>query len=274
MGAIGVFDSGVGGITVLKALKEAFPQENFLYLGDTARLPYGTKSPHTVSRYLQQNMEFLLNRGVKAVVVACNSASSVLTADHGFGIPVYGVIVPGARSAHQQSRTGRIGILGTRTTVNSGVYVHALEKMNPEVYTVQAACPLLVPLVEEGWENESITLEIIEKYLAPMKEHHIDTLILGCTHYPVLKAGFRKVMGNDVKLIDSAAAIAEELSRDFSQGFVASREEHGGRIDMLATDDGAFFHKIASKLMHPHTINSWSIADLKQSSEKRTHEIL
>jgi len=272
LGPIGVFDSGVGGITVLKALKATFPQENFLYLGDTARLPYGTKSPKTVFRYLTQNVEYLKQYDVKAVVVACNSASSVLCPHHTFGVPVYGVIQPGANAAFAKTRTGRIGILGTRTTVQSQVYVKALKNLDPDLFTIQQACPLLVPLVEEGWENDSITTEIIVKYLEEMKQQNIDTLILGCTHYPVVKETIQKVMGEHVQLIDSADAIAEDLANDIAQGFLTFRPEHGGRIDVLATDDGAFFHHIASKLMNPFSINSWEMADLRQVPEKRLYE--
>jgi len=263
MGPIGVFDSGVGGITVLKALKASLPDENFLYLGDTARLPYGTKSPKTILRYLLQNIEFLMAHKVKAIVVACNSASSVLSEAPDFGIPVYGVINPGARCAYEHSKTRRIGILGTRTTVNSHVYVNALKALNEHVFTIQRACPLLVPLVEEGWEHKDVTRTIIESYVSDLHSDKIDTLILGCTHYPVLKPMFQAVLGSEVGLIDSADAIASELLKDMESGFVSSRPEKGGRVDVLATDDGVFFHGIASKLMSPFKIDSWAIADLR-----------
>ncbi|PIE90707.1 MAG: glutamate racemase [Acidobacteria bacterium] len=272
MSPIGVFDSGVGGITVLNALKKTFPNENFLYLGDTARLPYGTKSPKTVLKYLTQNVNYLKHFDVKAIVVACNSASTVLSGEQNFGVPLYGVIKPGAKAAYSATRNKRVGILGTRTTVQSQVYVKALREFDSDIFTVQQACPLLVPLVEEGWESEEVTERIISKYISPLKKHHIDTLILGCTHYPVLKQTIQKIVGPEIKLIDSADAIAYDLANDIQQGFIASSNESEGRIDMLATDDGDFFHKIASKLISPHTINTWSMADLRQTPAKRTYE--
>ena len=186
--SIGVFDSGVGGLTVVTALRRRLPRESILYLGDTARLPYGSKSPDTVLRYTRRNIEFLTERGVKAVVVACNTASALALPDldSGTGIPTWGVIEPGARKAAEVSR-GKVGIIATEATVRSDAYARELRRLRPDLEILSRACPLLVPLVEEGWHDDPVTEEVAQRYLAPLLEAGIDTLVLGCTHYPLLK---------------------------------------------------------------------------------------
>jgi glutamate racemase len=220
---IGVFDSGLGGLTVLKALLEYFPDEEFLYLGDTARIPYGTKSPRTIARYLEQNIQFLLKQNVKAIVVACNSASTALP-EVKCPVPIYGVIAPGAQLAAAATQNQIVGVIGTKATVAKKSYVSEIEKINPAIKVFQQACPLLVPLVEEGWGEDPITNLIVYRYVSPLAAAKIDTLILGCTHYPVLKNTIQKVLGASVNLIESGDALAKNIRRDFDSGKIQRRE--------------------------------------------------
>ncbi len=207
---IGVFDSGVGGLTVLQAIRNHLPGEDLIYLGDTARVPYGTKSPETVLRYALQAAEFLCAHQVKMIVVACNTASSValqILTRH-FNIPVLGVIVPGAQEAVRISTSGRIGVIGTEGTVNSGAYQHEIHSMRAGVQVFTAACPLFVPLAEEGWASHEIARLAAREYLQPLLHEHIDTLVLGCTHYPLLKATLQQVLPARVNMVDSATQTA------------------------------------------------------------------
>jgi glutamate racemase len=212
--AIGVFDSGIGGLTVLKALVEALPAEDFVYLGDTARLPYGNKSSEVIVRYSRENTEFLLAKGIKLLVVACNTASAVALNEIARDtiVPVTGVIEPGARAAAGTSRNGKIGVIGTEATIASGAYTKALQHLRPgaEIYT--RACPLLVPLVEEGWIDNAIAEATVAHYLESLKASGIDTLLLGCTHYPLLRDLFRRMLGPGVRIVDSASATAAVVS--------------------------------------------------------------
>lgn len=212
MNAIGVFDSGVGGLTVLSALKRRWPAENFVYLADTARLPYGSKSLHTIHQYAEQNIRYLQKYGVKAVVVACNSASTaILEMPLKLDLPVLNVVGPGARKAVETSVSKRIGVLGTRATVFSEAYPHAIRKIAPEAFVTQQACPLWVPLVEEGWLEDPITNLIVYRYVSLIARENVDTLILGCTHYPALRASIQKVVGSGVQLVDSSLGLIEDL---------------------------------------------------------------
>lgn len=262
---IGLFDSGVGGLTVLRALRGRFPLENFVYLGDTARLPYGSKSADTIERYLEQNIRFLLARGVKAVIVACNSASSVLVGrrDLSFPVPVYNVIEPGAKRALEVSKIKRIGVIGTRATIAGRAYDTALRALDPDVEVVSQACPLLVPLVEEGWESDPLTNLVVYRYLAPLASQQIDTLIMGCTHYPVLQDSFRRVLGPNVELVDSADTIANLLSEDYQSGRLLPAAPTGqGRVDFLVTDASPSFKSVAERLLHPLPLGEFHQVDL------------
>ena len=214
-GAIGVFDSGVGGLTVLRALMARLPNESTVYLGDTARVPYGTKSAEVVTRYSLANARFLLEREIKLLVVACNTASAVGLAAlaRTLPVPVIGVIEPGAGAATSRSRTGRIGIIGTPGTVRSGAYQRALEEGRPGVLVRARACPLFVPLAEEGWTHGEVPTLVAREYLAEMRESGVDTLVLGCTHYPLLRGTIAEVMGPEVALVDSGEAVAEAVER-------------------------------------------------------------
>lgn len=210
---IGVFDSGIGGLTVVRALMESLPGYDVLYFGDTARTPYGSKSPTTVVKYAIENTDFLLSKGARAVVLACNTASSVAPdiLRQRYDIPFFEVISPAAAMAVQATRNGRIGIIGTRATVASGVYEAVIQKMRPEFRVFASACPLLVPLVEEGWLQKPETAMIVKKYLRPLKTRQIDTLILGCTHYPLLGDLIRAKIGRRVRVIDSSAGVADSM---------------------------------------------------------------
>lgn len=259
---IGLFDSGIGGLTVLKSLVSALPQESFLYLGDTARLPYGSKSPATIERYLKQNIRFLIEQNVKAVVVACNSASTVLLDQTSkFEIPVYNVIEPGAETALQHSRQKRIGVLGTKATVGAKAYVRSLHARDSSAVVFQQACPLLVPLVEEGWENDPLTNLVIYRYVTPIVQAGVDTIILGCTHYPALQEGIARVAGPGVTLVDSAQAVANLIRSDLASGKLkASQSAEPLRI--MTTDVSPSFAQVAARLMHPITIPNLIAVDI------------
>jgi glutamate racemase len=212
--AIGVFDSGVGGLTVFKEIMHLLPREELIYLGDTARVPYGTKSPRTVLRYAFEAASFLMTQQVKMLVVACNTASSVAlpVLEEHFSLPVIGVIEPGARKAVAVTRGGKVGVIGTEGTVKSGAYTRAIQALNPAIEVFAIPCPLFVPLAEEGWADHQVAGLAAAEYLSPLVEKGIDTLVLGCTHYPLLKNTLRKVLGSDVDLVDSAEETAATVA--------------------------------------------------------------
>jgi len=212
---IGVFDSGIGGLTVVRSLLRRLPNESLIYVGDTARVPYGPKSPETVRRYAAQIADWLVIEGVKAIVVACNTATAhALTyLQQHLTIPVIGVVEPGARAAVRATRGGPIGVIGTTGTINSGAYARAIHALAPAVEVRQQACALLVPLVEEGWLDHAATKVIVQEYLAPLQRAQVDTLVLGCTHYPLLATVIAEEMGRFVPLIDSAEETASETAR-------------------------------------------------------------
>jgi glutamate racemase len=215
---IGIFDSGVGGLTVYRALHDRLPNEHFVYLGDTARVPYGTKSLATVERYAIENSQFLASRGIKMLVVACNTASALALPKlrEKIGLDVVGVIGPGGRKAVEITKDKtrpRIGVIATEATVASNAYFEAIRRSSEKAEVFQAGCPLFVPLAEEGWTLEAETFSIAAKYLAKMNEFRPDTLVLGCTHYPILRDVIQQTVGEGVKLIDSGEATAEEVEK-------------------------------------------------------------
>jgi glutamate racemase len=236
-GAIGVFDSGVGGLTVLHEIVTALPHEDTIYLGDTGRYPYGTKSAETITRFALENVEFLVERGVKMLVVACNSVSAVaLDAIRArWSVPVIGVIEPGARAAVATTRTSRIGVVGTEATISSGAYTRALRAIGPTVEIYMRACPLFVPLAEEGWTDGPIARQVAETYLASLARSGIDTLVLGCTHYPLLKPLIAEVMGPDIAIVDSAVETAREVGEALRARDL-DRREGTGNASFFATD--------------------------------------
>lgn len=239
---IGVFDSGVGGLTVVRALRAALPGEDIVYLGDTARVPYGSKSPRTVERYSLACQQFLLDRGVKLVLIACNTASAnaLPALSEASPVPVIGAVEPGASSALAATRDGHLGVIGTLGTVRSGAYATAIRAKNPEARLTQLACPLLVPLAEEGWTHDDIAKLVARRYLAQLfdQDKQIDTLVLGCTHYPLLKDVLREVAtelaGHAVTVVDSASAMADAAKDALGSG--ANRRNGPGRLDCFATD--------------------------------------
>lgn len=212
--AIGIFDSGIGGLTVLKEIAAKLPDENTIYLGDTARVPYGIRSAETVTRYSFENTQFLLSQEIKMLVIACNTASAISleAVKKEFPLPVIGVLEPGARAAASATRRKRVGVIGTEATIGSGAYERAIKKIDPEIEVHSLACPLFVPIVEEGWIDNEVAVLIARKYLSAFDGLGIDTLVLGCTHYPLLKPVISEVMGPDITLIDSATETAKEVS--------------------------------------------------------------
>jgi glutamate racemase len=249
---IGVFDSGIGGLTVVRAFMECLPGYDVLYFGDTARTPYGSKSPSTVIKYAIENTEFLLSEGAQAVVLACNTASSVApdTLRRHYDIPFFEVISPAAEMAVQSSRRGRIGIIGTRATVASGVYEAIIQKLRPEYRVFTSACPLLVPLVEEGWLKKPETAMIVKKYLRPLKAKQIDTLILGCTHYPLLADLIQAKIGRRVRVIDSSTGVADSMRNLIEQDAdFQKRLKREGGYRFFVSDTTPQFENIARSIL-------------------------
>jgi len=238
--AIGIFDSGIGGLTVLRAIKRLLPRENIMYLGDTARVPYGTRSAQTVLKYAIANTDFLLRHNIKLLVVACNTASAVATdaLRERYAIPVIEVITPGARAAVKVSRGGRIGIIGTETTVQSNAYQKAIHALNRQIKVFSCACPLFVPLAEQGWcdPHDEIVRLTARRYLGALKDQLIDTLVLGCTHYPLLKGAIQLVMGDAVTLIDSAEETAREVERLLEDNKLLRESGDSGTCSFFVTD--------------------------------------
>lgn len=210
---IGVFDSGVGGLTVAREMMRQLPSERIIYFGDTARVPYGSKSRETIIRYSRQIIHFLESRGVKAIVIACNTASAFALEQlrSEFSIPIIGVVKPGAQMAARTTRTGKIGVIGTEGTIGSQIYTSTIWQHNRSAQVLGKACPLFVPLVEEGWLKDPITVEVAKRYLEFFRESDIDTLILGCTHYPLLRSTIGAILGDKVKLVNPAYETAREL---------------------------------------------------------------
>lgn len=245
---IGVFDSGVGGLTVLKALQARMPAERFVYLGDTARLPYGTKSARTVQRYAVQAAGQLVTRGVKALVVACNTASAVALValrEAYQPLPVFGVVDPGAAAAGRVSRSGRIGVLATESTVRGGAYQHAILNLRRNARVFARACPMLVTLAEDGWIDGDVPERIVSSYLGAFLHggESIDTLLLGCTHFPILRDVLARVAGAGVTLVDSAETTAQHVATAIERTAGAALEPHAARL-LLATDDRHRFARV------------------------------
>jgi glutamate racemase len=249
---IGVFDSGVGGLTVLRALADTLAGEEFIYLGDTARLPYGTKSNEVIIRYSRENTEFLLAKGIKLLVVACNTSSSVaLEAIAGATmVPVIGVIEPGARAAVKASRSGKIGVIGTEATIASGAYTRTIQRLRPDAEIYTCACPLLVPLVEEGWTEGDIAERTVAHYLESLKRSGIDTLLLGCTHYPLLTDLFRRVLGPGVRVVDSATATSA-AARERLRALKLLRRGTSGRTSFFVTETPDRFVRVGRRFFGP-----------------------
>ena len=247
---IGVFDSGVGGLTVVKELIRQLPGEDILYFGDTARVPYGIKSRETVIRFSIENTLFLLKENVKLICVACNTASSfALPVIQGhFKVPIVGVIAPGAKEAVYATQSKRIGVIGTRGTIKSKTYEDHIRQLDPQIKVTALACPLFVPFVEEGMLDGDVVLAVAKKYLAPLKANRVDTVILGCTHYPLLKPIIRKVLGKNVTLIDSAKQVAMEIKKILVEDGNLDGEGKG-KHKYYVSDNPEWFSGIAARFL-------------------------
>ncbi len=249
---IGVFDSGIGGLTVFKALRQALPgSERLLYLGDTARVPYGIKSDETVVRYALEGARFLARRGIKAIVVACNTMSAIALPDlqRTLAIPVVGVIGPGAEAACRATRRQVIGVIGTAATVKSGAYARAIAHHLPGARVVSRACPLFVPLAEEGWVDNEVARVTAAAYLTDLKGEGIDTLVLGCTHYPLLKKAIGGAVGPGVTLVDSAEATAAVVRDRLREKGILSADRPGGEDHFFVTDSSERFREVGSRFL-------------------------
>jgi glutamate racemase len=246
---IGVFDSGIGGLTVFKELARRLPEEDLIYFGDTAHIPYGSKTPQAVQRYSLAVARFLEQQGIKAMVVACNTSSALAlpVLQKSLKVPVIGVIEPGARAAARVSRGGAIGVIGTEATVNSGAYVKALKRVLARPKTISQACPLFVPLIEEGWWSHPATAGVAREYLAALKTRRLDTLILGCTHYPLLKDILTRILGRGVALVDPARETALETERMLESRNLRRRGGKGRRV-FYVSDASKRFLKVARRL--------------------------
>jgi glutamate racemase len=248
---IGVFDSGIGGLTVAREIMRQLPAESIVYFGDTARVPYGPKSPDTVRRYSHEIAEFLRAQGVKAIVVACNTATAhalpMLQAEQ--PIPVIGVVEPGARAAVNASRGGTVGVIGTTGTVASGAYERAIRALRGDATVLSTPCPLFVPFVEEGWLTHEATQLVAHEYLDPLRDRQVDTLVLGCTHYPLLKPLIGDVVGRSVRLIDSAEETAAELGRVLDARGLSAPTDTTPRHRFVASDAPDHFSRMAERFL-------------------------
>jgi len=249
--AIGIFDSGVGGLTVLRELAKTLPQEDTIYFGDTARVPYGTKSPDTVIRYSQEIASFLIKRDIKLLIVACNTASAVAlpALRRILPIPVVGVIEPGAKRAVETTRSGIIGVIGTSGTIRSSAYSRAIKRLNPDISVLARPCPLFVPLAEEGWTDNDVAQMTAHLYLKELREAAVDTLVLGCTHYPLLKKIIGEAMGSEVILVDSAEETARTVAAILREKNLLRPPAEQGNHHYYVTDVPAGFIRVGNRFL-------------------------
>ena len=264
---IGVFDSGVGGLTVAREIMRQMPEERIVYFGDTARVPYGSKSQDTIIRYSRQIIRFLMTKHVKAIVIACNTASAyaLATVEKEFDVPIIGVIRAGARTAVQVTRNGKIGVIATEGTIGSGIYTQEIKKLQPDIEVTGKPCPLFVPLVEEGLLHDSVTDEIASRYLSSLKSRFVDTLVLGCTHYPLIRSTLGRLMGNDVTLVNPAYETAIEL-RDLLQKYGLSCDEEntgGEKYQFFVSDQTEKFTAFATSIL-PNDVKETRKVDIEK----------
>lgn len=256
---IGVFDSGVGGLTVAREIMRQLPNENIVYFGDTARVPYGSKSKDNIIRYSRQIINFLMTKGVKAIVIACNTASAQAldVVQKEYEVPIIGVVEPGARAALEVTESKKVGVIGTEGTVRSGMYEKVIQGIQPDVSVTAKACPLFVPLVEEGFKDHHVTEEIIDYYLASMKETDIDALILGCTHYPLLRSKIMEYVGDKIKLVNPAYETAMDLKKLLQENDMENPDVEGdhGSYSFYVSDAADKFKQFANSIM-PYDIET------------------
>ena len=264
---VGVFDSGVGGLTVAREIARQLPNENIIYFGDTARVPYGSKSQNTIIRFSEQIIRFLKTKQVKAIVIACNTASALAldAVKDEFDLPVIGVVVPGARAAVEATKNRKIGVVGTDATVQSGMYTKIIQGMAPDVTVIEKACPLFVPLVEEGFKEHVVTQEIIEYYLESMRNTDIDAMILGCTHYPLLRSKIRAYMGEKIQIVNPAYETAMDLKRllhDQDMENDGANPQHS-RYSFYVSDAAEKFRSFANTVM-PFDVPTTNVVNIEE----------
>lgn len=257
---VGVFDSGIGGLTVAREIMRQLPNEKIVYFGDTARVPYGSKSKNNIIKYSRQIVRFLRTKGVKAIVVACNTASAMALdeIEKELDIPIIGVVKPGAKVAVEKTVNKRIGIIATEATISSGIYTDTINEHNSDITVVTKACPLFVPLVEEGWIKDPVTYEVARRYLAELQDKDIDTLVLGCTHYPLLRNTIGEIMGDKVTLVNPAYETAISLRTLLEEKNLAAGNEHrytGGMYDFYVSDTADKFKNFANSILPFHIDN-------------------
>lgn len=261
---IGVFDSGVGGLTVAKEIMRQLPGESLVYFGDTARVPYGTKSKNTVCKYSKQIVHFLMSKNVKAIVIACNTASALAREELEamVDVPIIDVVQPGAKMAAESTKNNKIGVLGTQSTIKSGIYERYLHQINPEITVVSKACPLFVPLVEEGLFEDRITEDVVGRYLHDMKEYEIDSLVLGCTHYPLLRGVIGREVGEEVKLVNPAYETAKSLKDMMKEKELLAPAGTEVKHEFFVSDGADQFISFANSVL-PRRVEGTSVVDIE-----------
>lgn len=255
---IGVFDSGVGGLTVARELMRQLPNEDLVYFGDTARVPYGSKSKKTVLKYSRQIVRFLRTKDVKAIVVACNTASALALDEIAaeIDIPIIGVVKPGAKMAVETTKTGNVGVIGTESTIKSGIYNEYIRELNPEITVVSKACPLFVPLVEEGLIEDRVTDDIVSRYLQEMKEYRVDALVLGCTHYPLIRNTIKRFVGDSVHLVNPAFETAKSLKELLTEQGILNMDKHKPEYEYYVSDGVDKFISFADSVLPCHVTDT------------------
>lgn len=264
---IGVFDSGVGGLTVVREMIRQLPNENIVYFGDTARVPYGSKSQNTIIRFSEQIIRFLKKKKVKAIVIACNTASALAldAVRDEFDVPILGVVIPGARAAVEATQNLKVGVVGTDATVQSGMYTKIIHGMNPEITVIEKACPLFVPLVEEGFKEHKVTQEIIDYYLESIKRTDIDAMILGCTHYPLLRSKIRAYMGDGIQIVNPAYETAMDLKKLLKEQDMENdgRKAPHSYYEFFVSDAAEKFRHFANTVM-PFDISKTNVVNIEE----------
>lgn len=261
---IGVFDSGVGGLTVAREIMRQLPNEDIVYFGDTARVPYGSKSKKTVLKYSKQIVRFLLTKDVKAIVVACNTASALALDEIAaeIDIPIIGVVKPGAKMAVETTKTGNVGVIATQSTIKSGIYNDYIRELNPDITVVSKACPLFVPLVEEGLLEDRVTDDIVGRYLQELKEYNVDSLVLGCTHYPLLRNTIKRFMGEEVHLVNPAYETAKSLKELLTEQGILNKKKHKSEYEYYVSDGVDQFISFADRVLPCHVTDT-TVVDIE-----------
>lgn len=262
---VGVFDSGVGGLTVAREIMRQLPRENMVYFGDTARVPYGSKSRNNIIRYSRQIIRFLQTKEVKAIVIACNTASALAldTVKEETDIPIIGVIEPGARAAVQATENGMIGVAGTEATIQSETYTNVIRKMRPDAAVIGKPCPLFVPLVEEGFAKHRITEEVIDIYLSEMRQTDIDTMILGCTHYPLLRSRIMAYFGEKVHIVNPAYETAVDLKKILDESGMANQSDAAAAYEFYVSDAAEKFTRLANTIL-PYDVAATKVVHIEE----------